>query len=243
MATPPAPGDAGTSRLPDFRAAGPAVLPSRATNAAASAPPGIVVVRPRTFSDARGYFFESYHAERYAAAGVVGPFVQDNVSLSRRGVLRGLHLQHPRAQGKLVHVLRGAVWDVAVDVRVGSPTFGRWVGEELSADNGVQLYVPPGFAHGFVVTADEALVAYKCTAYYDPASELALRWDDPDLAVAWPVEPAVVGERDQGALSLAAALARGVLPHYERGEGAPGGEHVLSAAAVPGTLNGVSRPD
>jgi len=184
--------------------------------------PEVKLVEPAVFGDARGFFFEAFHGARYAEAGVPGPFVQDNVSLSQRGVLRGLHLQHPNAQGKLVSVLRGEVLDVAVDVRVGSPTFGRWVGELLSGDNRRQLYVPPGFAHGFAVTSGEALVTYKCTEYYYQAAELTVRWDDPDLAIPWPVASAVVSEKDRRGLPLAEAAARGVLPHYELRE-PPGG--------------------
>ena len=214
---------------------------------------GVLVIEPPRFRDARGRFLEAFHAERYAAAGVPGPFVQDNVSWSDPGVLRGLHLQHPNGQGKLVQVLRGAVWDVAVDVRVGSPTFGRWVGEELSDENGRQLYIPPGFAHGFLVTGDEAVVAYKCTMYYDPSSELVLRWDDPDLGVAWPEAPRVVGDRDRAGGSLAAALARGVLPDVAAagvttglGDAVRRGGHAAPAIAPSWgdeSLNPRGRPD
>jgi dTDP-4-dehydrorhamnose 3,5-epimerase len=175
----------------------------------------VLVVEPRAFGDARGYFLEAFHAARYADAGLPAAFVQDNVSLSRRGVLRGLHLQHPNAQGKLVSVLRGEVFDVAVDVRVGSPTFGRWVGEVLSGENLRQLYIPPGYAHGFVVTSDEALFAYKCTAYYDPAAELAVRWDDPAVGIRWPLDDVTLSERDRSAPALADAARRGLLPGYE----------------------------
>lgn len=164
--------------------------------------PEVLLIELAVFSDTRGYFLEAYSAERYAAAGIPEPFVQDNVSLSRRGVLRGLHFQEPGAQGKLVHVLRGAVWDVAVDVRVGSPTFGRWVGEELSDGNRRQLWVPAGFAHGFVVLSDEALVAYKCTAPYRPEHERVVRWDDPELGIAWPMDRPTLSMRDRAAPSL-----------------------------------------
>lgn len=146
----------------------------------------VLLVEPAMFGDARGFFMESFSARRYAEARIPGPFVQDNLSRSRRGVLRGLHLQHPFAQGKLVSVLEGEVFDVAVDVRVGSPTFGRWVGEYLSAENHRQLYVPAGFAHGFVVTSEDALFSYKCTEYYHPETERSVRWDDPRIGVAWP---------------------------------------------------------
>ena len=164
--------------------------------------PEVLLVEPAVFGDARGFFLESFSARRYADAGIPGPFVQDNVSRSRRGVLRGLHLQHPHAQGKLVSVLDGEVFDVAVDVRVGSPTFGRWVGEYLSAENHRQLWVPAGFAHGFVVTSDDALFAYKCTEYYRPEAELSVRWDDPRIGVAWPVDAPTVSARDQAGRAL-----------------------------------------
>lgn len=148
--------------------------------------PGVVLLSPAVHGDARGFFRELWRADAYAAAGITEPFVQDNVSYSERGVLRGLHFQHPCGQGKLVTAVLGQVYDVVVDVRGGSPTFGRWSGFELSGERGEQLYVPPGFAHGFVVLSAAALFAYKCTAYYNPATERVLRWDDPDLGIAWP---------------------------------------------------------
>ena len=175
--------------------------------------PEVLLVEPAVFGDARGYFLESFSARRYAEAGIPGPFVQDNVSRSRRGVLRGLHLQHPHGQGKLVSVLEGEVFDVAVDVRAGSPTFGRWVGEYLSAENHRQLYVPVGFAHGFVVTSEVALFSYKCTEYYRPECERSVRWDDPRIGVAWPVEAPTVSAKDQAGLPLE-QLAAAVLPPY-----------------------------
>ena len=168
--------------------------------------PEVVLIEPNVFGDARGFFMESFSVARYAAAGIAGPFVQDNVSRSRRGVLRGLHLQNPHAQGKLVSVLEGEVFDVAVDVRVGSPTFGRWVGEYLSAENHRQLYVPAGFAHGFVVTSDDALFSYKCTEYYRPETERTVRWDDPAIGVEWPVYGPLVSR--QGPRRVAARPAR-----------------------------------
>lgn len=180
--------------------------------------PGVVLVEPQAHGDARGFFLEAFHAARYAAAGVPGPFVQDNVSRSRRGVLRGLHLQHPHGQGKLVSVLEGEVFDVAVDVRVGSPTFGRWVGEYLSAENHRQLYVPAGFAHGFVVTSDAALFSYKCTDYYRPETERAVRWDDPEIGVAWPDPgaPFELSAKDRDAKSLG-EIAADLLPRVAAG--------------------------
>lgn len=175
--------------------------------------PGVLLVEPRVFGDARGFFSESYHAERYAAAGIAGRFVQDNVSLSRRGVLRGLHVQHPHAQGKLVQVLRGEVFDVAVDVRAGSPTFGRWAGEYLSAENKRQLWLPTGFAHGFVVMSDEALFAYKCTDYYRPETERTIQWNDPRIGVAWPIVDVVLSAKDRDGVPLA-DVPPALLPPY-----------------------------
>ena len=154
---------------------------------------GAMIIEPRVFGDPRGYFLETFQSRRYAEAGIPGPFVQDNLSLSRKGVLRGLHLQYPNPQGKLVSVLRGEVFDVAVDLRLGSPTFGQWTGVLLSEANKRQFWVPPGLAHGFLVTSDEALFHYKVTDYYTPSAELTLRWDDPDLAVAWPLGPTTGG--------------------------------------------------
>ncbi|HEX8363212.1 MAG TPA: dTDP-4-dehydrorhamnose 3,5-epimerase [Longimicrobium sp.] len=164
--------------------------------------PGVLLVQPPVFRDARGFFRETWRADQYAGIGITGPFVQDNVSLSARGVLRGLHFQEPGAQGKLVCVLRGEVWDVAVDVRAGSPTFGRWTGYPLSAENGWQLWIPEGFAHGFVVTSDEALFAYKCTAPYRPEAEGTVLWNDPDLGIEWPAVEPVVSYKDERGVRL-----------------------------------------
>lgn len=163
---------------------------------------GVLVIEPAVHADARGHFMESWSADRYAAIGVPGPFVQDNLSLSRRGVLRGLHLQHPHGQGKLVSALAGEVFDVAVDVRRGSPTFGGWTGATLSVENRLQLYVPPGFAHGFVVVSGEALVAYKCTAPYHRESETSILWSDPDIGIDWPVAAPTVSDKDAAAPRL-----------------------------------------
>ncbi len=159
--------------------------------------PDVLILEPRVFGDARGYFLETYRAPRYAEAGLPGPFVQDNLSRSTRGVLRGLHLQNPRPQGKLVSVVAGAVWDVAVDLRAGSPHFGRWAGVELTAENHRQFWVPPGFGHGFVVVSDDAVFSYKCTDIYDQAAEIGVRWDDPDLAIDWPLDAADVQVSDK----------------------------------------------
>ena len=180
--------------------------------------PEVLLVEPRVFGDARGYFFESYSARRYGEAGIPGAgaaFVQDNVSYSQRGVLRGLHYQHPFGQGKLVGVLRGEVFDVAVDVRRGSPTFGRWVGECLTAESKRQLYIPPGFAHGFLVTSPDALVAYKCTDYYHPETERSIRWDDARIGIRWPIDGPVLSAKDDVAVTLDALPAE-LLPEYGR---------------------------
>ena len=158
--------------------------------------PGVVIVEPDVHRDGRGFFLETYHAEKYRAGGVPGPFVQDNHSQSVAGTLRGLHLQLGRPQGKLVRVIEGEIFDVAVDVRVGSPTFGRWVGVRISAVNFRQCYVPPGFAHGFCVISPIAQVEYKCTDLYDPDTEVGLAWDDPALGIEWPVREPVLSTRD-----------------------------------------------
>jgi dTDP-4-dehydrorhamnose 3,5-epimerase len=149
----------------------------------------VVLVEPRVFADDRGYFMEVWQALTFAEAGIDQRFVQDNQSYSRHGTLRGLHYQVEHPQGKLVRAVTGAIFDVAVDLRRSSPTFGQWVGATLSGDNKAQLYVPPGFAHGFLVTSEEAIVEYKCTDFYSPAHERTLVWNDPDLAIAWPLVP------------------------------------------------------
>ena len=166
-------------------------------NVVATALDGVVIIEPRVFGDARGFFFESYHADRYAAAGLPARFVQDNHSCSAPGTLRGLHYQLRRAQGKLVRVLRGSIFDVAVDIRRGSPAFGRWVGVTLSAENKRQLYVPPGYAHGFCVPDEPSEVEYKCTDFYAPEDEHGVAWNDPAIAIAWPVTNPVLSERDR----------------------------------------------
>jgi dTDP-4-dehydrorhamnose 3,5-epimerase len=179
-------------------------------NVMPTALPGVVIVEPRVFNDRRGFFFESYHARRYADAGLPERFVQDDHARSVTGTLRGLHYQLRHSQGKLIRVLRGMIWDVAVDIRRGSPTFGRWVGAELSAENKRQLYVPPGFAHGYCVPGEESEVEYKCTDFYAPDDERGIIWDDPTLAIAWPVTQPFLGERDCAFPPLAAAE----LPDY-----------------------------
>lgn len=170
--------------------------------------PGVLIVTPRVFKDARGFFFESYNQETWRAHGISTVFVQDNHSRSTRGTLRGLHFQlPPLAQAKLVRCVRGAIWDVAVDIRVGSPTFGRWAGTELTADNFRQLYVPLGFAHGFCVLSDEAEVLYKTSAVYSKAHERGIAWDDPQLAIDWPITAPLLSDRDRIAPSLAEYIA------------------------------------
>jgi dTDP-4-dehydrorhamnose 3,5-epimerase len=148
--------------------------------------PGVLIIQPRVFGDQRGFFLETFSSERYAEHGITGPFVQDNWSRSRRGVLRGLHYQLRQTQGKLVQVLRGEIFDVAVDVRRSSPTFGQWAGTTLSEQNKRQFWIPPGFAHGFVVLSEEADFVYKCTDYYAPAHERTLIWNDPTVGIEWP---------------------------------------------------------
>lgn len=159
--------------------------------------PGLRLIEPRIHRDERGHFLESWNRARYEEAGIPGGFVQDNVSWSERDVLRGLHYQEPYAQGKLITVLHGEVWDVAVDIRTDSETFGKWMGLTLSADNGRQLYIPEGFAHGFVVVSDGALFSYKCTDYYHPEAEKTIRWDDPELGIEWPVRHPVLSDKDR----------------------------------------------
>jgi dTDP-4-dehydrorhamnose 3,5-epimerase len=174
--------------------------------------PGVLILEPRVFGDERGFFMEMFHAKRYADAGIPGPFVQDNYSRSAKGTLRGLHFQEPQAQGKLVQVLAGAVYDVAVDVRRGSPTFGRWVAVELSTDNRRQLWIPPGFAHGFCVLSESADFHYKCTTLYAPEAEHGVLWNDPDLGIPWPLSEPLLSAKDAKAPRLKDAR---VLPVYE----------------------------
>jgi dTDP-4-dehydrorhamnose 3,5-epimerase len=167
--------------------------------------PDVKLVEPRVFADERGTFFESYNARSLAALGIDATFVQDNHSFSRRGVLRGLHYQIEHAQGKLVRVVSGEVFDVAVDLRRGSPTFGRWVGATLSAANRLMMWVPPGFAHGFVVRSDGADFLYKTTDYYYPEHERTLQWNDPVLGIDWGVAAPIVNAKDAAGTPFAAA--------------------------------------
>jgi len=166
---------------------------------------GVVIIEPRVFEDERGFFMESYHRPRFAAAGIDVEFVQDNHSRSGKGVLRGLHYQLRHPQGKLVRVIRGEVLDVAVDLRRASPTFGRCLGCVLSETNRRQLYVPAGFAHGFCVTSDVAELLYKCTDIYRPEDERTVLWNDPALAIDWPVSDPVISAKDQRGVRLAEA--------------------------------------
>lgn len=174
--------------------------------------PGVIVVEPDVHRDARGYFLETYHADKYSAGGVPGPFVQDNHSRSVAGTLRGLHLQVRRPQGKLIRVVEGEIFDVAVDVRRGSPTFGRWVGHTLSSENFRLCWVPPGCAHGFCVLSPVADVEYKCTDVYDPGGEIGIAWDDPALAIRWPIEHPLLSDRDRRHPALAEVI--GSLPSW-----------------------------
>ncbi len=166
--------------------------------------PGVLIIEPKLIGDSRGFMTELFQAERYAKSGIPRRFVQDNLSRSARGVLRGLHLQNPNAQGKLVTVLKGAVLDIAVDVRLGSPTFGRHAAVELSCDNRRQLWIPRGFAHGFVVRSDSADFFYKCDNLYSPADELVVKWDDPELGIDWGCAQPELSPRDRNGVPLKA---------------------------------------
>jgi dTDP-4-dehydrorhamnose 3,5-epimerase len=159
--------------------------------------PGVLIFGPKVFGDSRGFFMETWNKRRYEEAGITGNFVQDNLSYSSYGVLRGLHFQNPNAQGKLVYVIEGEVFDVAVDIRVGSPTFGQWVGVTLSSENKRQFYVPEGFAHGFCVTSETALFAYKCTDLYNPSAEGGILWNDPDIGIEWPIVNPILSDKDK----------------------------------------------
>lgn len=176
--------------------------------------PGVLLIQPRVFRDERGSFLETWRRDRYAEAGIPTEFVQDNAAVSTRGVLRGLHYQWPEPQGKLVTVLHGEVFDVAVDIRCGSPTRGRWVAQRLTAGDGEQLWIPEGFAHGYVVLSATAVLAYKCTRRYRPDFDAAVRWDDPDLGIRWPVADPVLSAKDRNAPALA-DIAADRLPPFE----------------------------
>lgn len=178
---------------------------------------GVLVIEPVVHRDDRGFFLETYHRQKYVEGGIPDTFVQDNHSRSVARTLRGLHAQRVKAQGKLVRAVEGEIWDVAVDIRRGSPTFGRWVAVTLSAENFRQLWVPPGFAHGFCVLSPIAQVEYKCTELYDRDDEIGIAWDDPDLDIAWPVEAPLLSPKDSSAPRLREVEAQ--LPHYEAGTG------------------------
>lgn len=178
--------------------------------------PDVLIIEPDVHADERGFFLETYHAEKYAAYGIAGPFVQDNHSRSAQGTVRGLHLQVDRPQGKLVRAIAGEILDVAVDVRRGSPTFGQWVGVVLSAESFRQCYIPQGFAHGFSVLSPYAEIEYKCTDLYDPEGQLGLAWNDPALAIPWRVDTPILSPRDRQNPTIAAAFDR--LPVYRSTE-------------------------
>lgn len=178
--------------------------------------PEVILIEPDVHGDARGFFLEAYHREKYQAGGIGADFVQDNHSRSNHGILRGLHSQRQHPQGKLVRVVEGEVYDVAVDIRVGSPYFGRFTGSTLSAENFRQMYVPPGFAHGFVVLSESAQFEYKCTEFYDPSDEITIAWNDPAIAIPWPIEQPIVSEKD-AAGRLLSDYSEGELPRYSSG--------------------------
>ena len=165
--------------------------------------PDVLLVEPDVFRDARGYFLETFHERKYREAGIAYSFVQDNQSRSMRGTLRGLHAQLKKPQGKLIRVVQGEIFDVAVDVRPRSPTFGKWTGATLSADTFRQMFIPPGFAHGFCVLSDIAEITYKCTDFYDRADEIGFRWNDPAVGIAWPVREPLLSDKDAALPTLA----------------------------------------
>ncbi len=158
--------------------------------------PDTLIIEPRIFPDDRGYFFETYHQERYSQYGVTDKFVQDNISFSIKDTLRGLHYQYPHSQAKLVQVLSGEVFDVAVDIRIGSPAFGQWTGARLSSENKKQFYIPKGFAHAFCVLSDSAIFSYKCDDFYFPECEKGILWSDPDIGIKWPIDNPILSDKD-----------------------------------------------
>jgi dTDP-4-dehydrorhamnose 3,5-epimerase len=175
--------------------------------------PGVILLEPSRISDHRGSFMETYHQRRYREAGITERFVQDNYSRSVRNTVRGLHFQEPQAQGKLVIALEGTVYDVVVDIRKGSPTFGKWYGIDLTAENHLQIYIPAGCAHGFCVTSDTASFLYKCTTYYSPKDDRGILWNDPALGIRWPVSEPILSQKDQSHRPLASVDAE--LPLYQ----------------------------
>lgn len=176
--------------------------------------PGIFLIEPDSFPDNRGFFMETYHKARYSKGGIEDTFVQDNYSHSRRGTLRGLHYQLEHAQAKLIYVIRGGIFDVALDIRKNSPTFGQWMGKYLSAENRRQIFIPRGFAHGFCVLSDEADVIYKCTDFYTPEDEYGIFWADPDIKIAWPMKDVFLSEKD-GRNPVLSDVAEELLPEYD----------------------------
>lgn len=185
----------------------------RRLNVTATGLPEVLLIEPRVFEDERGFFLETYNESRFAEHGIPERFVQDNHSRSARNVLRGLHFQEPNPQGKLLRVVRGAVFDVVVDIRKGSPTFGKWFGAELSEENRRMLWVPAGFAHGFWVLRDDTDVLYKCTTFYEQAAEQSILWNDPEIGITWPRGKPILSAKDAAAPSLSKAP---VLPAYQR---------------------------
>ncbi|HCU05892.1 MAG: dTDP-4-dehydrorhamnose 3,5-epimerase [Gammaproteobacteria bacterium GWE2_42_36] len=177
--------------------------------------PELLIIEPKHFGDTRGFFFESFQAERYAAQGISTTFVQDNCSRSTKGVLRGLHHQKNHTQGKLIYATRGQIFDVAVDIRQDSPTFGQWASVILNDQDHHQFYIPPGFAHGFCVLSEEADIFYKCTNYYNPSVELTLRWDDPDVGIEWPIQNPLISPKDQNGKFLK-DIAKSDLPIWKK---------------------------
>ena len=176
--------------------------------------PGVLILEPKVFPDDRGYFLETWNSTRYEQVGIPGLFVQDNISFSKKGILRGLHFQYPQSQGKLIQVLSGEVMDIIVDIRVGSPTYSQWIGEVISESNHRQIYVPPGFAHGYCVTSETALFSYKCTDFYNPATEHGIIWNDPDIRIEWPIAQPVLSPKDE-AYSRLKDLRPENLPQFE----------------------------
>jgi dTDP-4-dehydrorhamnose 3,5-epimerase len=174
--------------------------------------PGVLLIEPDVYRDDRGFFLESYHARTYGEAGITATFVQDNHSRSARGTVRGLHAQRRRPQGKLVRVLQGEIFDVVVDIRRGSPTFGRWLGVTLSAENFLQCYIPPNFAHGFCALSDWVEFEYKCTDFFDPADEIRVLWNDPEIGIVWPVSAPVLSDKDRAGQRLSVLM--DTLPAY-----------------------------
>jgi dTDP-4-dehydrorhamnose 3,5-epimerase len=170
--------------------------------------PGVVIIEPDVHRDPRGFFLETYHERKYAEGGIHGPFVQDNHSFSLRGTLRGLHAQRRRPQGKLVRAVEGEMFDVAVDIRRGSPTFSKWVGVTLSGENFRQFYIPPGFAHGFCVLSERVHVEYKCTDFYNREDEFGVAWNDPEIGIAWPITEPALSAKDAAAPRLDKILDR-----------------------------------